>query len=133
MSLYDSPSVAPSGNVWDTDLVPSKQSATFLQEYLCDSVTRQSDNTYLVKFPWKPNHPVLPTNISTCERRVQSLACKLNNLPDMLKVYSGIIEEQLRRGFIEEVPDSELSKPCHYIPHHGVHKDSVTTPLRISV
>ena len=49
----------------------------------------------------------------------------------MLKVYSGIIEEQLECGFIEEVPDSELSKPCHYIPHHGVHKDSTTTPLRI--
>ena len=49
----------------------------------------------------------------------------------MLQVYNGIIEEQLRRGFIEKVPGSELSKPCHYIPHNGVHKDSVTTPLRI--
>ena len=49
----------------------------------------------------------------------------------MFKVYNGIIEEQLRCGFIEKVPDSELNKPCHYIPHHGVHKDSVTTPFRI--
>ena len=67
VSLYDSPSITPSGNVWEADLVPNKQSATFLQEYLRDSATRQSDGTYLVKFLWKPNHPVLPTNKSTCE------------------------------------------------------------------
>ena len=131
VSLYDSPNVMPSGDVWETDLVQNKQSSTFLQEYLRDSVTCQSDGTYLVKFPWKPNHPVLPTNKFTCERRVWSLTHKLNSTPDMFKVYNRIMEEQLRRGFIEKVPDSELNKPCHYIPHHGVHKDSVTTPLRI--
>ena len=131
VSLYDSPNVMSSGDVWETDLVQNKQSSTFLQEYLRDSVTHQSDGTYLVKFLWKPNHPVLPTNKVTCERRVQSLTRKLNSTPDMLKVYNGIMEEQLRRGFIEKVPDSELNKPCHYIPHHGVHKDSATTPLRI--
>ena len=131
VSLYDSPNVMPSGDVWETDLVQNKQSSTFLQEYLRDSVTRQSDGTYLVKFPWKPNHPVVPTNKTTCERQVRSLAHKLNTTPDMLKVYNGIIEEQLRRGFIDKVPDSELNKPRHYIPHHGVHKDSATTALRI--
>ena len=33
------------------------------------------------------------------------------------------------------MPDSELSKPCQYIvyiPHYLVHKDSVTTPLKIA-
>ena len=130
-SLYDSSDVTLSEDVWETDLVQNKQSFTFLQEYLRDSVTRQRDGTYLVKFPWKPDHPVLPTNKSTCERRVRSLARKLNSTPDMLHVYNRIIEEQLRRGFIEKVPGSELSKPCHYTPHHGVHKDSVTTPLRV--
>ena len=54
VSLYDSPNVMPSGDVWETDLVQNKQTSTFLQEYLCDSVTRQSDGTYLLKFPWKP-------------------------------------------------------------------------------
>ena len=130
-SLYDSSDATPTEDVWETDFVQNKQSSTFLQEYLRDSVMRQRDGTYLVKFPWKPDHPVLPTNKSTCERRVRSLARKLNSTPGMLQVYNGIIEEQLKRGFIEKVPDSELSKPCHYIPHHGVHKDSVTTPLRI--
>ena len=131
VSLYDSTDFTNSGNVWETDSEQISHLSTFLQEYLRDSVTRQSDGTYLVNFPWKSNHPVLPTNKSTCERRVQSLTRKLSKTPELLKVYNGIIEEQLRRDFIEKVPDSDLSKPCHYIPHHGVHKDSTTTPLRI--
>ena len=45
VSLYDSPNVMPSGDVWETDLLQNKQSSTFLQEYLCDSVTCQSDGT----------------------------------------------------------------------------------------
>ena len=48
-----------------------------------------------------------------------------------MKIYNRIIEEQLRPGFIEKVPESELAKPCHYIPHHAVHKESATTPVRI--
>ena len=128
--LYDSSAMA-SENVWETDLSPTKQSAAFLEEYLRNSVVHQSDGTYLVRFPWKPSHPVLPTNKATCERRLQSLTRKLSKTPDMLKMYNNIIEEQLKRGFIEKVPVSELTMPCHYIPHHGVYKDSATTPLRI--
>jgi len=131
VSLHDSPDITPSGEVWEADFVTTNQSSTFLQDYIRDSVTRQNDGTYLVKFPWKPDHPVLPTNKSTCEQRVWSLVRKLNTTPDMLKIYNRIIEEQLVSDFIEKVPESELNNPCHYIPHHGVHKDSVTTPLRI--
>ena len=72
VSLLNSPDVTHNGDIWQTDLVQSKQSSTFLQEYLRDSVTRQNDGTYLVKFPWKQNHSVLSTNKCTCERRVWS-------------------------------------------------------------
>jgi len=101
-----------------------------LQDYLHNSVTRQPNGTYTVKFPWKPNHPPLPINKSTCERRLRSLAHKLSKTPDVVKLYNGITEEQLRHGFIEKVPELELTKMCHYIPHHAVHKESATTPVR---
>ena len=103
----------------------------FLQEYLYNSVIHQPNGAYTVKFPWKTTHPPLPTNKSTCERRVRSLIRKLSKTPEILKIYNGIIEEQLRRGFIETVPESELAKTSHYIPHHAIHKDSATTPVRI--
>ena len=44
-------------------------------------------------------------------------------------VYNEIIEEQLRHGFIEKVPELELAKVCHYVPHHVVHKESTTTSV----
>ncbi|XP_074648976.1 uncharacterized protein LOC141904297 [Tubulanus polymorphus] len=49
--------------------------------------------------------------------------------PEMRIVYNNIINEQLSRGFIEEVENDDHSG--HYLPHRGVKKDSVTTPLRI--
>ena len=106
-------------------------SSKFLQEYLHNSVTQQPNGTYVVKFPWKPNHPPLPTNKLTCERRARSLTRKLSKTPEILKIYNSIIEEQLRRGFIEKVPESEVVRTSHYIPHHAVHKESATTPVRI--
>ena len=118
-------------NIWPTDFEHSSTSSNFLQEYLRNSVTRQPNGTYIVKFPWKPSHPPLPTNKSTCERRVRSLVLKLSKTPKTLKIYNDIVEEQLKRGFIEPVPESELDLPSHYIPHHAVRKESSTTPLRI--
>ncbi|VDI27104.1 Hypothetical predicted protein [Mytilus galloprovincialis] len=46
--------------------------------------------------------------------------------------YSEIIEDQMKRGFIEKVNDkNDNGKSTHYIPHHAVKKDSTTTPIRI--
>ena len=87
--------------------------------YAHDSVTCQKDGP---KFPRKPNHPGLPyTNDEYGHWLINSMICLRFTM------------KQLRNGFIERVPYTELSKPCHYIPHHGVRKDLVTTPLRIPV
>ncbi|XP_060591843.1 uncharacterized protein LOC132746638 [Ruditapes philippinarum] len=40
-------------------------------------------------------------------------------------------KEQENRGFIERVDESSRAKRVHYIPHHGVEKNSTTTPIRI--
>ena len=84
-----------------------------------------------MNFPWKENHPPLPSNRSICEGRARSLARKLKHTPVLLNLYGDIIAEQLKRGFIERVVDSQIPADCHFIPHHPVKKDSTTTPLRI--
>ena len=89
------------------------------------------DGSYTARFPWKENHPLLPTNKLICKGRTRALVNKLVQTPKLLKVYDNILMEQERRGFIEEVPVPSLTKNCHYIPHHAVRKDSATTPLRI--
>jgi len=48
----------------------------------------------------------------------------------LLKLYSDIILEQERRGFIEQVTVSSATV-VHYLSHHPVKKDSPTTPIRI--
>lgn len=75
-------------DTWETEFEQHKQlsaSSTFLQEYLQNLVTRQPNSTYVMKFPWKPSYPPLPTNKSTCERRVRSLAYKLSKTPEILE------------------------------------------------
>ena len=94
-------------------------------------IKRDSDGAYCVKFPWKQNHPPLPTNYTICKNITQSLICRLSQDPELLHIYGKIITEQEDKGFIEKVTDLQLTKNVHYIPHHPVKKTSSTTPIRI--
>ena len=102
-----------------------------LEHYLTSSVTRDDDGAYITRFPWKPNHPTLPTNFTVTEHRTRQLAKRLAKTPELLQVYNQIIAEQEARGFIERVELTSNNSRVHYIPHHAVEKDSPTTPIRI--
>ena len=57
---------------------------------------------------------------------------RLRKEPNLFKKYGEIINELQKRGFIEEVWEPIVhGHPVHYISHHGVKKDSATTPIRI--
>ena len=101
----------------------------FLKSYIDSCVTPQPDGSYSVKFPWKPEHPQLPSNYSVCEKRTRGLVRRLAADPSLLQTYGQIISEQLERGFIEKV--TTASKKAHYIPHHPIKKQSSITPIRI--
>ena len=48
--------------------------------------------------------------------------------------YNAIIRDQINRGVVEVVPDSEVAQEgqVHYIPHHTViRNDKMTTKLRV--
>ena len=66
-------------------------------------ITLQPDGAYSLKFPWKDNHPLLPSNYAVCARRTRAMAYRLAKTPKLLQVYGAIIDEQERRGFIERV------------------------------
>ena len=102
-----------------------------IQSYINLNVSRLPDGSYTTKFPWKPNHPPLPTNYTLCERRTRSLVNKLSRTPQLLTTYNNILSEQVTRGFIEKVNSPFPTTNCHYIPHHAVKKDSSTTTIRI--
>ena len=121
--------------VEDTAITPDEErnpDQQFLKLYSESQNTRQDDGTYCAGFPWKPEHPSLPDNFNVCQKRTRSLAHRLAQSPGLLQLYDSILKEQLERGFIEHVTDpSRSGSAAHYIPHHPVKKDSVTTPVRI--
>ncbi|XP_065883120.1 uncharacterized protein [Dysidea avara] len=102
----------------------------FLKTYMQTSIARQPNGTLPLKFPWKEDHPFLPSNFSICAKRTRSLAQRLAKDPELLSMYGQIIADQESKGFIEKV-DNFNTQRAHYIPHRAVRKDSATTPVRI--
>ena len=113
---------------WDvefTGTLPAAKSTIMsdqqlLTAYINSSVSQGPDGSYIVNFPWKADHPPLPSNRNICERRMRSLARKLARTPELLKVYGDIISDQVKRGFIEKVRESDVQPSYHFIPHHAV-------------
>ena len=109
----------------------SEETVDFLKYYQ-DSSIMLEDGRYSAKLPWRPEHPPLPSNAEITEQRTRSMVRKLAEDPKKLRMYNDIIQEQQSRDFIERVNNPETTNGvCHYIPHHAVLKDSITTPLRI--
>ena len=111
-----------------TDDDPQKH---FLKDYQRSSITRQPSGCYNAGFPWKKEHPPLPSNYSICENRTRSIARRLSRTPELLKTYGDILTDYENRGFIERVDIAQTPDNAHYIPHHPVTKESSTTPVRI--
>jgi len=51
--------------------------------------------------------------------------------PSLLRSYREIIEEHVKRGFIERVDDVDSLDRAHYLPRHALKKESATTPIRV--
>ena len=102
-----------------------------LQHYLSSCVTRDPDGAYVTRFPWRLDPPSLPSNFTVAEHRTCQMLKRLAKTPNLLQIYSKIIDEQKARGFIEHVEQIDVQSNVHYIPHHSVEKDSPTTPIRI--
>ncbi|XP_063436158.1 uncharacterized protein LOC134717595 [Mytilus trossulus] len=104
---------------------------SFVKTYQQDCIKFENER-YSAKLPWKLDHPDLPSNIMIAKARTESTIRRLSREPHLLRKYSEIIEDQMKRGFIEKVNDeNDDGKSTHYIPHHAVKKDSTTTPIRI--
>ena len=104
--------------------------STFHQSYQQFSITQTPEGPFIARFPWEVDKPHLPSNITICKERTQTLVNKLRKTPHLLQLYDGIIKEQEERGFIERVYD-DATPDVHYLPHHPVKKESATTHIRV--
>ena len=67
----------------------------------------------------------------------KSITSWLLKCPELLDKYHTIIQEQLKKGIVEMVPEDPRDATAgytliHYLPHQGVlHQDKQTTKLRV--
>ena len=114
--------------ICDTEI--NNQDKEVLRNFENTVTYSEEDNQYVVSLPWRTNHPPLPSNFGLALSRLKSLCRKFENDRDFMNQYSNVLKEQEARGFIERVTDKYDSN-SHYLAHHGVKRDSRTTPVRI--
>ena len=97
------------------------------------STIKFKEGRYEVSLPWKQFHQPLPDNYSLSLRRLHNLLKHLRQNPALLTEYDCIIQDQIERGIVEDVPVSEArSAHTHYLPHHAIIRtDHDTTKLRV--
>ena len=96
-----------------------------------NTVSYDTENQqYEVRLPWNENKHYLPTNKGLVVGRLRGLQKRFIAEPEFFAKYNKVLKEQLSRGFIEEIPHDQKTD-CHYLAHHGVMRESITTPVRI--
>ena len=125
----------PVHKLWDLDTIGIDASNPIPEDILTQNhflnTVEYKDGQYWVGLPWKLNCPELPSNYYQARGHLKNLLHKLKQKPGQLAIYNNIIEDQLQKGFIEEVPNPGNTKLGHYLPHMAVAKDSTTTPVRV--
>ena len=106
------------------------------EQSVYDKFTQQisfKNGRYTVSLPWKESMPCLPDNYMLCCKRLTGLLKRLNQNPQLLLQYDGVIRDQIKQGIVEVVPNPQDSEGrVHYLPHHPVIRyDKETTKLRI--
>jgi len=84
----------------------NERAKTLFQESL-----RFEEGRYQVKWPWKDENPELPVNRDLAMGRLRSTVSRIQNSPNLMAQYNSVIRDQLDKGIIEKVPNSENGSP----------------------
>uniref|UniRef100_W6NL45 Similar to Pao retrotransposon peptidase family n=1 Tax=Haemonchus contortus TaxID=6289 RepID=W6NL45_HAECO len=98
-----------------------------------ETIEKREDG-YYIRFPYKENHPQLPTNKAIALKRLRTVLETLRKTPQLLNDYDETFRAQQENSVTGEIESSSLADGAvvHYIPHQPVitpHKE--TTRLRI--
>ena len=97
----------------------------FLQQYMENHISVWTDGAYSLCFPWREDHPPLPSNYTICSKQTRPLTHQLAKTPELLKTYGEINKEQ----GLHWKQQSGTQHTLH--PSSPSQKDSATTPIRI--
>ena len=122
---------------WETESLGIHENENKAHPFLTE--IKFDGERYEVELPRKGSEPEpVAADLDQALNRLNSLYSRLERDKDVLQEYDKIIDEQLKLGIIELVPESEQTSEfieqneTHYLPHFGVtRKDRETTKLRI--
>ncbi|XP_061707831.1 uncharacterized protein LOC133518217 [Cydia pomonella] len=104
------------------------------EDYFLEKYYRNEEGRFVVPLPFvdPANKPTFLNSREIALKRFTSLERKLNSNPEFKRAYVEFMDDYEARGHLEEVePPSTSEGHFYYIPHHGILRDSVTTPLRV--
>ncbi|KAG1683753.1 Zinc finger SWIM domain-containing protein 3 [Nymphon striatum] len=106
----------------------------------CDELANQlfaesickTQGKYQVGLPWKLNHPILISNKSNAQKRLNRLERKLATNQELSIAYHQALDEFIHCNYIEEVlPDNKTERYIeYYLPHRPVVKEGSTFKVR---
>ena len=96
------------------------------------SIKLKSDGHYEMPLPFKKERPNLPDNKICAIHRLRCLERRLRRNDQYYKDYKTFMDETIRRGDAERVPEEDIHKaPAWYIPHHGVYHPQKPGKIRV--
>lgn len=100
------------------------------KEHFLKNVRQDSEGRYEIVLPWLEGHPPLPSNYRIAKNRLENTVKRLEQR-SLLTPYNEVFQEWCDDHIIEEVPENELPRTIHYLPHRPVVKEgSATTKIR---
>ena len=115
-------------------LLPNwSDSEKLCEKYFVDTVSRQDNGRIIVRLPLKEDRSVLGNSYETAKRRFLSLERRLQNNPELKKLYCEFMNEYITLNHMEQTStDIVIKNHNYYLPHHCVIKpDSTSTKLRV--
>ena len=102
-----------------------------------DDSAKEEESHYALDIPFKDSQPQLPNNGSiAAEKRLQNLRRRLIRDKDLLKKYTGGINDLIEKNYAELVPEEQEDGPAGmtwYLPHHNVVNSNKPDKFRIAV
>ncbi|KAF7639083.1 Integrase catalytic domain-containing protein [Meloidogyne graminicola] len=111
-------------NFWSLETLgvkddPISKDDQVAMDFFQKTIKRAPSGRYIVKWPWKEEKDKLPSNFSLAYRRFLGLIERLKRNPELMKEYEKIIENDIKRGVLEDAIRNK--GPIEYfLPHHPV-------------
>ena len=93
-----------------------------------------NEGRFCVSLTWRTTPDALPNNHELVMRRLECLKRRFLRDPELFVKYKEILDDHLRKGYIDKVPPQQLDnryKPRWYLPHHPVINPKKPGKLRV--